>query len=70
MVLLHSLKLGAQGPPLLFVHGWLGKGSNFYRVATNPVLAPFSKHLLDLRNHGRSPKGLRMSLGDMADDIC
>ncbi len=66
-MLLHSKSLGA-GPPLLILHGLFGTLDNWQTLAKR-----FGEsrrvHLLDLRNHGRSPHAETMSYADMAGDV-
>ncbi|MBL8218259.1 MAG: alpha/beta hydrolase [Bryobacterales bacterium] len=67
-VALHSMETGADGPPLVFLHGVLRNGS-----CCTPMLAEFSVrhrvHALDLRGHGRSPGGDSYRVMDYLGDV-
>jgi esterase len=59
---------GADGLPLLFLHGMLGASSNWLGIARplrhrHPILIP------DLRNHGRSPHHPEMDYPTMGADL-
>jgi len=59
--------LGA-GPPVVVLHGLLGRARNWLSVAR--VLEPsYAVHLADLRNHGGSPWSAEMSYDAMARDV-
>lgn len=68
MINLHSTVLG-EGKPLLILHGFLGMGDNWKTLGNKFAEAGFQVHLLDLRNHGRSPHSNEMSYEVMAQDI-
>lgn len=51
---LHALKFG-QGPPVLLVHGWEGRGSQLCAFAEPLVKQGFSVFGLDGPGHGDSP---------------
>ncbi|MEO1091317.1 MAG: alpha/beta fold hydrolase [Pseudomonadota bacterium] len=60
--------LGSAGPPVVVLHGLFGAGRNWHTVgrrlaATRRVL------LVDLRNHGRSPRARPMDYPAMAADV-
>lgn len=65
--LLHCETLGA-GPPVLVLHGLFGAGRNWLSVARR-LAGTYTFHLVDLRNHGRSPHLPAMSYRDMAGDV-
>ncbi|MCD4792220.1 MAG: alpha/beta fold hydrolase [Bacteroidales bacterium] len=56
------------GPPLIFIHGFLGMSDNWI-----PVGKSFSKthkvYLLDIRNHGQSPHSEEHNYNAMRSDI-
>lgn len=61
-------KYGAQGKPILILHGLFGMSDNWHNISkklseTNIVYA------LDLRNHGHSPHSDHMNYDVMAEDI-
>ena len=64
---LHCESLGA-GPPVVVLHGLFGAGRNWLSVARR-LGAARRFHLVDLRNHGRSPHLSAMSYLDMAADV-
>jgi pimeloyl-ACP methyl ester carboxylesterase len=50
-----SVQLGGEGPPLLLVHGWMGKGYTWRHVA--PLLAARHRVVVpDMRGYGESDK--------------
>ena len=58
----------ASGAPIVILHGLFGLADNWLGIAkalslTNPV------HLLDLRNHGRSPHNPVFNYAAMGDDL-
>jgi esterase len=64
---LHFRALGT-GPPLIILHGLLGSLDNWVPVAQK-LAAHFRVHLLDLRNHGRSPHAAEFDYDVMAADV-
>ncbi|WP_185855514.1 alpha/beta fold hydrolase [Blattabacterium cuenoti] len=66
-MILYSKILGS-GSPVLVLHGLFGNGDNwnfFARKYSNY----YQIHLLDIRNHGKSPFSEKMSLDIMSEDI-
>lgn len=57
-----------QGPPLIILHGLLGSLDNWVPHA-QLLAARFHVHLLDLRNHGRSPHAAEFTHEVMATDV-
>ncbi len=57
-----------EGPPFLFLHGFLGSGRNWRGVA-RALADRFACHLVDLRNHGASPWAEPMTYEAMAADL-
>lgn len=51
---LYSRILG-EGPPAVILHGVYGSGDN-WNTFVKPLLETHQVHLVDLRNHGRSPQ--------------
>ena len=66
------MKLYAQtlggGSPLLMLHGLFGSSDNLKTVARK-LADQYQVHLLDLRNHGRSPHHHLMNYQVMANDV-
>tara|TARA_B110000902_G_scaffold259155_1_gene330015 strand:- start:960 stop:1730 length:771 start_codon:yes stop_codon:yes gene_type:complete len=65
---LHSKIYGDKGQDLIVIHGLFGMGDNW-----NSLGKQFSKyckvHLIDLRNHGRSPHSTEFNYEVMCEDI-
>lgn len=53
----------------MILHGFLGMGDNWKTLGNKFADAGFQVHLLDLRNHGRSPHSREMNYELMANDI-
>jgi len=58
-----------DGPPLLVLHGLLGQGRNWQAIAKRLAATGRRLHLVDLRNHGGSPRARPTDYGAMAADI-
>lgn len=65
---LHAKILG-KGKPLLILHGFLGMGDNWKTLGNQFAEEGFEVHLIDQRNHGRSPHSDAFSYELMAEDI-
>ncbi|MFD0976632.1 alpha/beta fold hydrolase [Salinimicrobium gaetbulicola] len=65
---LYSNILG-EGAPLLILHGFLGMSDNWKTLGKEFADAGFQVHLIDQRNHGRSPHSEDFSYLLMAKDI-
>jgi len=65
---LHSKIYGDEGQDLIVIHGLFGMSDNW-----NTLGKKFSKycrvHLIDLRNHGRSPHSTDFNYDVMCDDV-
>ncbi|HEU0135957.1 MAG TPA: alpha/beta fold hydrolase, partial [Flavobacterium sp.] len=48
-------KIEGSGKPLLILHGFLGMSDNWKTLGARFANDGFEVHMLDLRNHGRSP---------------
>lgn len=57
-----------DGPALIVLHGLFGSGTNWRSLAKG-MSDGCEVHLLDLRNHGRSPHADSMNYPEMADDL-
>lgn len=70
---LHAYEWGAEGPPLVCVHGVIGHGLRFRKLAEERLAARFRVVALDLRGHGRSewepPWDLDTHLEDLAETL-
>lgn len=65
---LHSTTLG-EGIPFLILHGFLGMSDNWKTLGKEFADAGYEVHLIDQRNHGRSPHSPEFSYLEMAKDI-
>lgn len=65
---LHSNILG-EGTPFIFLHGFLGMGDNWKTLGGEFAQAGYQVHLVDQRNHGKSPHSDDFDYQIMADDI-
>lgn len=65
---LYSNILG-KGEPLLILHGFLGMGDNWKTLGSRYAEEGFEVHLIDQRNHGRSPHTKDFSYQLMAEDL-
>lgn len=68
MIKLHATVLG-EGTPFLILHGFLGMSDNWKTLGTKFSENGFEVHLIDLRNHGKSPHTSEMTYDLMAQDI-
>lgn len=60
---------GEGGKPLVVLHGFLGMGDNWASHARTWADMGFEVHLVDLRNHGRSPHTASHSYPEMVEDV-
>jgi len=65
---LHSKIIG-KGKPLIILHGFLGMGDNWKTLANAYAKEGFEVHLVDQRNHGRSPHDSAFSYELMGKDL-
>ena len=65
---LHSIKIG-EGHPLLILHGFLGMSDNWKTLGNQFAEAGYEVHLIDQRNHGRSPHSEKFDYSVLAKDI-
>lgn len=65
---LHSVILG-EGRPFLILHGFLGMSDNWKTLGKQFAKDGFEIHLIDQRNHGKSPHSDKFSYELMAGDI-
>lgn len=65
---LHS-NIEGKGKPLFILHGFLGMGDNWKTLAKSYAESGFEVHLIDQRNHGRSPHSQVFNYTAMADDV-
>ena len=57
-----------QGPPALVLHGLFGSGTNWRTIARR-LGDRLECHLVDQRNHGRSPHAHGMAYPELAGDV-
>ncbi len=65
---LHT-QISGKGQPIVILHGFLGMGDNWKTLSKAYVEAGYEVHLLDLRNHGKSPHHQDFSYKIMAEDV-
>ncbi|APG60366.1 alpha/beta fold hydrolase [Christiangramia salexigens] len=65
---LHSTILG-EGKPFLILHGFLGMSDNWKTLGKKFAKEGYEVHLIDQRNHGKSPHTDDFSYKLLADDI-
>ncbi|WP_081208735.1 alpha/beta fold hydrolase [Salegentibacter sediminis] len=65
---LHSNILG-EGTPFLILHGFLGMGDNWKTLGSQFAEEGYQVHLIDQRNHGKSPHSDDFDYEIMANDI-
>jgi len=68
MIELKSTIIG-EGKPFVFLHGFLGMSDNWKTLGNKFAEEGYEVHLLDQRNHGRSPHTEEMSYKIMARDL-
>ncbi len=68
MVELYSAVQG-EGRPFIIIHGFLGMGDNWKTLGNKFAEEGYEVHLLDMRNHGRSPHSDEMGYEAMAGDV-
>ena len=57
-----------SGPPAVILHGLFGSGTNWRTIARR-LASGFECHLVDQRNHGRSPHARGMAYPALAADV-
>lgn len=65
---LYSNIMGS-GQPFVFLHGFLGMGDNWKTLGRRFAEDGYEVHLVDQRNHGRSPQSGDFNYDLMADDL-
>jgi len=65
---LYSRIIGS-GKPLIILHGLFGMSDNWLTIGNALVEHGFQVHLVDLRNHGRSPHAKSHRYPDMCEDL-
>ena len=68
MIKLNATVIG-EGPPFLILHGFLGMSDNWKTLGNKFAENGFQVHLIDQRNHGRSPHTSEMNYEVMSQDI-
>ena len=64
---LYSHQLG-KGDPLIILHGLFGMSDNWLTIGKQ-LSNLYHCYILDMRNHGRSPKSTDLNYDDMAEDV-
>ncbi len=62
-------KIIGQGRPFVILHGFLGMGDNWKTLGRRFAEHGYEVHLVDQRNHGRSPQSTEFSYALMAEDL-
>ena len=62
-------KIIGEGTPLIIMHGLFGMLDNWQTFGKALSKLGYEVHLLDMRNHGRSPHSLEHNYQVMADDL-
>ncbi len=62
-------KIIGSGQPLIIMHGLFGMLDNWQTFAKAIAKIGFEVHILDMRNHGKSPHSLEFNYQVMADDL-
>lgn len=65
---LHSNIIG-EGKPFLILHGFLGMGDNWKTLGSQFAEKGYEVHLIDQRNHGKSPHSDEFDYAIMAADV-
>lgn len=65
---LHSNIIG-EGEPFLILHGFLGMGDNWKTLGNKFAEEGYQVHLIDQRNHGKSPHSDEFDYEVMAADV-
>jgi pimeloyl-ACP methyl ester carboxylesterase len=65
---LHANVFG-KGQPFIILHGFLGMGDNWKTLGKKISEQGFQVHLIDQRNHGRSPHSNEFDYDILADDL-
>ena len=68
MIKLNATVIG-EGTPFLILHGFLGMSDNWKTLGNKFAENGFQVHLIDQRNHGRSPHTSEMTYEVMSQDI-
>jgi esterase len=68
MIELKSTIIG-EGAPFLILHGFLGMSDNWKTIGNKFAEEGYQVHLLDQRNHGRSPHSSEMNYEVMSQDV-
>ena len=58
-----------EGTPFLILHGFLGMSDNWKTLGSKFAEKGFQVHLIDQRNHGRSPHTSEMNYEVMSQDV-
>ncbi|MGC4041310.1 MAG: alpha/beta fold hydrolase [Flavobacterium sp.] len=67
-MLLHS-RIEGEGKPLLIIHGFIGMSDNWKSFGSLYAAEGFQAHMIDLRNHGKSPHSDEFNYTAMSNDI-
>lgn len=65
---LHS-RIEGEGKPLLIIHGFLGMSDNWKTLGTQFAQQGYQVHMIDMRNHGKSPHSEEFTYEVMVQDV-
>lgn len=65
---LHT-RIEGEGQPFLIIHGFLGMSDNWKTLGTQFAQQGFQVHMLDMRNHGKSPHSEDFTYEAMVQDV-
>lgn len=62
-------RIEGEGEPLLIIHGFLGMSDNWKTLGSQFAQQGYQVHLLDMRNHGKSPHDEEFTYEAMVRDV-
>jgi esterase len=62
-------RIEGEGKPLLIIHGFLGMSDNWKTLGSQFAQQGFQVHMLDMRNHGKSPHSEVFAYDVMVQDV-
>jgi pimeloyl-ACP methyl ester carboxylesterase len=65
---LYCKQLGEKGTPIIIIHGVFGSSDNWQSIG-KALSENYKVYLIDLRNHGRSPRSEEFTYEAMSEDL-
>ncbi len=62
-------RIEGEGKPLLIIHGFMGMSDNWKTLGGQFAALGFQVHMLDMRNHGKSPHSEEFNYEVMVQDV-